>query len=238
MLATTLGPVSTQAALSTALLQSMVLAAARVAAKGAITAGAVSAQVAALTEEVLSMMAFAKLKSGAVAVSVALLGISAAGIVGAQQGHEGRRDRMGADRLAATAHMVLSPDGLESRLRGPIGSGLTFDQIRPAIVANLKEHGSVKITTLAGIEVSVRLYEERELEQAEPLLKQLLALGPIDLRGPADPMMPPATAAHATPAILPDSERRMREMEQKVDKILRALSGPDQPGRSHPPQPK
>ena len=55
-------------------------------------------------------------------------------------------------------------------------------------MAALKEHGSAKVTTLAGIEVSVRLYSERELDSAEALLKQVLTEGPVDIRGPADPI--------------------------------------------------
>ena len=233
MLATALGPASTQGAVPAALLQSTVSAAARVVAGGTITAGAVSAPVA-LAEGVLSMMALAKMKSGAFAASVALLGISAAGIVWAREGVEGRRAPTGPNRRAATALMVLAPEGRVSSPRGtPTGPGHTFEQIRPNIVAQLKEHGSVIITTLAGVEVSVRLYEEGELEQAEPLLKQVLALGPIGIRGPADPMMPPATAAHPTPAgdIKMGGPESGANTGRVVEGEAQAASGPAQPTR-------
>jgi hypothetical protein len=69
-----------------------------------------------------------------------------------------------------------------------VGSGLIFVQIKPTIIALLKKHGSARVTTLEGIEVSVRLYDERELDLAEPLLKQVLTEGPVDIRGPADPL--------------------------------------------------
>ncbi|WP_406694989.1 RNA polymerase sigma factor [Singulisphaera sp. Ch08] len=84
LLAAPLGSAPTQVAVSAELLQTTISAAVRVAAaKGAITTGTVSAQVAALIEGELSMMALVKLKWVAVAFLVALLGISAAGIRGA-----------------------------------------------------------------------------------------------------------------------------------------------------------
>jgi hypothetical protein len=107
----------------------------------------------------------------------------------APQEINGRKAPMGPHRREATVQFApANPDMLAHG--GKLGAGLTFAQIKPTIIELLKKHGSAKVTTLAGIEVSVRLDDERELDAAEALLKQVLTEGPVDIRGPAD-LLPP-----------------------------------------------
>ena len=168
------------------LAHSTIKAAACVAANRSVATGVISTQVAAITKGVLIAMALPTVKMGAVFVSLTIVAIAVSAVVAAQQGNDRPEVRMGPDRRAANCNLCLPL--VAPRRSGKIPSGLSFDQVRPAIVAALKEHGSAKVTTLAGIEVSVRLYSERELDSAEALLKQVLTEGPVDIRGPADPI--------------------------------------------------
>ncbi len=187
---------STATAMSPVLARSTVKTAMGMAAKGTAAAGTISAPVAALVKGVLATMALTNLKSGLILVTLTLAAVTATALVQAQQSAGGRRAQMGPDRRAATAHMLPAPEG-EPRPSGPPGgSGFTFDQVKPEIEEVLKKHGSAKLTTLAGIEVSVRFYDKQEVARAKPLLEQVLLLGPFDLRGPADP---PSTDEDGTP---------------------------------------
>jgi RNA polymerase sigma factor (sigma-70 family) len=167
------------------LVRSSIEAALCVAARGPVASGTVSAPVALLVKGVLTTMALTKLKTGVVLLSVICAAATATALVQAQQEGGGRRKRMGPDRRAATARMV--PVEGATKPSGSIPSGLTFDEIRPTLEKLLKEKGSAKVTTLDGIEVSVRLYDMRELSRSRPLLEQVLLCGPVDIRGPADP---------------------------------------------------
>jgi hypothetical protein len=149
-------------------------------------------------------------KLGAVFASLTFAAITAAAVVAGQQGNDGKKARMGPDRRAATVQFLPDAGGAKPT-GGKVGSGLSFAQIKPTLAALLKEHGSAKVTTLGGIEVSVRLYDAQELDSAEALLKQVLLEGPVDIRGPAD-------AAEDDPA----GERESITMKQKARKLLSA----------------
>ena len=176
---------ATSAVVPPVLARSTIKAAMWVAAQGAAATGTVSAPVAALVKGVLVTMALTKWKSGAVLFSLTCAAVAATALVQAQQEAGGREARMGPDRRAATAHMAPEIEG-QTTAHGDHGSGLSFDQIRPTIERLLKEHGSAKVTTLDGIEVSVRLYDTKGLARSRMLLEQVLLLGSIDIRGPAD----------------------------------------------------
>ena len=167
-----------------------------IAAKGTAAAGTISAPVAALVKGVLATMALTNLKTGSILFSLTLAAVTATVLVQAQQTDGGWRAKMGPDRRAATAHMLPAPEGVTPASGQPGGAGVTYDQVKPWIEEALKRHGSARLTTLAGIEVSVRFYDKREVARAKPLLEQVLLLGPFDLRGPADP---PPTDEDGTP---------------------------------------
>ena len=179
---------ATPAVVPPVLVRSTIEAALCVAAQGTMASGAVSVPVAALVRGVLVMMALTRLKSGAMLFSLCCAAITATALVRAEQEAGGRGAMMGPDSRAATAHMA--PKIEERTTSGPSGghgSGLSFDRVRPIIEKLLKEHGSAKVTTLDGIVVSVRFYDAKELAGSRPLLEQVLRLGPVDIRGPADP---------------------------------------------------
>ncbi|MDR3637008.1 MAG: sigma-70 family RNA polymerase sigma factor [Isosphaeraceae bacterium] len=159
------------------------------AAEGTAVSAVVSAPVAALVKGVLVTMALTQLRSGVVLFSLVGAAVMGTALVQAQQEAGGRRARMGPDRRTATTQSAPAIEGRPTTIGrlGSDGSGLSFDQIRPIIEKLLKEHGSAKVTTLDGIEVSVRLYDAKELDGSRPLLEQVLRLGPVDVRGPADP---------------------------------------------------
>jgi RNA polymerase sigma factor (sigma-70 family) len=169
------------------LASSTIKAAACVAAKGPAAAGVVSAPVAAIVKGVLTTMALMNARLGAVFASLTFAAITAATVIAAQQGqgHDDRNARMGPDRRTATKPMVPLSGATKPAPR-KIGSGMTFAQIKPTLVALLNKHGSATVTTLEGIEVSVRLHNERKIDSAEALLKQVLLEGPVAIRGPAD----------------------------------------------------
>jgi RNA polymerase sigma factor (sigma-70 family) len=170
------------------LVRSTIKAAMCIAAQGAAASGTVSAPVAALMKGVLLTMALTKLKSGVALFVLTCVGVTATAFVQAQQEAGRRGARMGPDRRAATSHMATAiEDTRATGLRGDHGSGLSYDQIKRSIEKLLKEHGSARVTTLDGIEVSVRMYDMNDLVQSKPLLEQVLLLGSVDIRGPADP---------------------------------------------------
>jgi hypothetical protein len=137
----------------------------------------------------LNTMTLTRVKLGAAFLSLTSVAITGAAVIAAAQGNADRKPRMSPERRALTKHMIES--GKTYRGPGKIGSGMSCAELRPTLVALLKEHGSAKVTTLDGVEVSVRLYEEREIDAAEALLKQVLLEGPVDIRGPADPTPDP-----------------------------------------------
>ena len=122
-------------------------------------------------------------------LSLTAVAITGAAVVVAAQENAVRKPQMSPERRPLTKHMI--DFGVSERGPGKVGSGMTFAKLRTSLVALLKEHGSAKVTTLHGVEVSVRLYEEREIDAAEALLKQVLLEGPVDIRGPADPTTDP-----------------------------------------------
>ena len=234
------------------LVDATVRAAVRATAGQVATAGTVPAAVTALTEGVLKAMFLHKLK--ATAAALLAVGTLATGVaVGARQA----TDEPAPDN-APTPGRVVRSQGLVFALK----EETTIDALCAELEALLKKHGSVEVSTLGDLGITVRINGVPQLQKARPLLEEVLKLGgPIrvgfapsqpkkavvlnrattdfyvvsDIPAPYDsrPAEKVPTGMRSTtmftnkPADAPssarDQERRLRDVERKLDQLMKLL---------------
>lgn len=116
---------------------------------------------------------------------------------------------------------------------------LTFEDLQGAMEQMIQEHGSLQVTHHQGtIDIRVRVESLKDLERAKPVLEQVLQLdtpsigssiGWIDRDQEVKAEL--TEALGKVPDILTvNHEVRMRDMEKKIDRILKALESPKRDG--------
>jgi hypothetical protein len=112
----------------------------------------------------------------------------------------------------------------------------TFEDLRGAMELMIRDHGSLEVTRHGAIDVRVRVESLDDLERAKPILEKVLQLESSGTRfGWID--RDQEVKAELTEALgkVPDvltvnHELRMRDMEKKIDRILKALENPKRDG--------
>ncbi len=111
---------------------------------------------------------------------------------------------------------------------------LTFEDLRGGMEQMLREHGSLEVTNHGEIDVRVRIESLNDLERAKPILDKVLQLeswsiGWIDRDQEVKAEL--TEALGKVPDVLTvNHELRMRDMEKKIDRILKALESPKRDG--------
>jgi RNA polymerase sigma factor (sigma-70 family) len=209
------------AAIRAALADSTVRAATRFGISKMAKAGGVPPSVTALTEEVMRMMLVAKLKTAA--YFVVALGILFGVSVLAQ-----RSDATPPVAAAGGAHSAKTPqDGRAPSAEKKLG----FDFWKPTMAQFLEEHGSFEVTWNAGtISARVRVESLEDLARARPLLERIFeqegyGVGWIDRVAEVKAEIAEATGKVPDPLAI-SQELRLREMEQKLNRLVKALDAP------------
>jgi hypothetical protein len=112
---------------------------------------------------------------------------------------------------------------------------LTFEDLRGGMEQMIQEHGSLEVTHHQGkIDIRVRVESLKDLERAKPVLKQVLQLEPSGIGWIDRDQEVKAELTEALgkvpDALTVDHEVRMRDMEKKIDRILKALESPRRDG--------
>jgi RNA polymerase sigma factor (sigma-70 family) len=217
-LAVLLAQESASAGMPTRLIGSTARAARLFAAGGPVTAGVVSAGVAALTQEMLKVMLLAKLKIvTAIVVVVCALAASGAGLAYQAQTTE----------PSQKVHAQISAP---PKNRPADSSNLTFEDLRGCMELTIREHGSLEVTHSGSIDVRVRVESLKDFERAKPILEQVLRLEPCSIGWINRDQEVKAELTEALgkvpDALTVNHEVRMRETETKIDRILKTLENP------------
>jgi hypothetical protein len=116
----------------------------------------------------------------------------------------------------------------------PKGAKLTFEDLRGGMEQMIREYGSLEVTHRGAIDVRVRVESLKDLERAKPILEQVLRLGPSSIGWINRDQEVKAELTEALGKV-PDAqtinhELRMRDMETRIDRILKALEDPKRAG--------
>jgi len=110
----------------------------------------------------------------------------------------------------------------------------TFEDLRGSMEQMIRDRGSLEVTHHGAFDVRVRVESVNDLERAKPILEQVLQLGASSI-GWID--RDQEMKAELTEALgkVPDAltvnhEVRMRDLEKKIDRILKALENPKRAG--------
>jgi hypothetical protein len=104
---------------------------------------------------------------------------------------------------------------------------LTFEDLRSVMEQMLREHGSLEVTNHGPIDIRVRVESLKDLERARPILEQVFQLetwgiGWIDRDQEVKAELT-EVLGKVPDALRVNHELRMRDMERKIDRILKAL---------------
>jgi len=111
----------------------------------------------------------------------------------------------------------------------------TYEDFRSNMEGFLREHGSLEVKTKSGaVDVRVRVESLEELERARPVLERVIELGPtnfgwIDREEELKAELLQGLGK-VPDALTVNQELRMRDMERKLDRILKALESPKHAG--------
>lgn len=111
---------------------------------------------------------------------------------------------------------------------------LTFDNLQGDLEQMLREHGSLEVTNHGPIDIRVRVESLKDLERARPILQQVFQLeacsfGWIDREQGVKAELTEALG-DVPDALTVNHELRMRDMEKKIDRILKVLENPKRDG--------
>jgi hypothetical protein len=125
-----------------------------------------------------------------------------------------------------TSELPKDPPAASSARRGPA----TFEDFRPTMEQIIREHGSLQVTTRGAIDVRVRVESIEELERAKPILERVLELQTVSFGwiNREEELKAELTEAlgKVPDALTVNHELRMRDMERKLDRIVKALESP------------
>jgi hypothetical protein len=110
----------------------------------------------------------------------------------------------------------------------------TFENLRGSMEYMIREHGSLEVTNSGAIGVRVRVESIEDFERARPILERVceldrVSIGWIDRERELKVEL--TEGLGRVPDVLTvNHELRMRDMEKKIDRILKALEGPKRDG--------
>lgn len=106
-----------------------------------------------------------------------------------------------------------------------------FEQLRFAMEQMIRDHGSLEVTNHGAIEVRVRVESIDDFERARPILERVFDLSNVKM-GWVDRERELKAELTEELGKVPDAltvnhELRMRDMERKLDRILKVLESPN-----------
>jgi hypothetical protein len=107
----------------------------------------------------------------------------------------------------------------------------SFEDLRPGMEQMIREHGSLEVTHHGAIDVRVRVERIEDFERARPILERVFDLNNVNM-GWIDRERELKAELTEELGKVPDAltvnhELRMRDMERKLDRILKALESPN-----------
>lgn len=118
----------------------------------------------------------------------------------------------------------------------PSPRSLKLEELRAGMEQMIRDRGSVEVTHRGAINVRVRVESIEDLERALPVLERVYELQPgdvnmrwIDREEELKAEMTEALGKVPDPVTV-SQELRMRDMEKKLDRVLKALESPKRAG--------